>query len=68
MRAASYPTPCQAQTAAPGRTGPWPDLPSRRGRRLAELAGVLWTAGFIMAPTNANRAPQQRALLDWAYG
>lgn len=41
--------------------GPQPDLPSRRGRRLApELAGV-WTAGFIMAPTNPDRAPQQRA-------
>ncbi|CKQ45010.1 saccharopine dehydrogenase (NAD+%2C L-lysine forming) [Mycobacterium tuberculosis] len=48
--------------------GPQPDLPSRRGRRLApELAGV-WTAGFIMAPTNTRIVRRSNALLDWAYG
>lgn len=48
--------------------GPQPDLPSRRGHRLApELAGV-WTAGFIMAPTNTRIVRRSNALLDWAYG
>ncbi|OMC54554.1 enoyl-ACP reductase [Mycobacterium sp. IS-2888] len=48
--------------------GRQPDLPSRRGRDLApELAG-LWTAGFLMAPTNTRIVRRSNALLDWAYG
>ena len=48
--------------------GPQPDLPWRRGRQIApELAGV-WTAGFLMAPTNTRIVRRSNALLDWAYG
>jgi short subunit dehydrogenase-like uncharacterized protein len=48
--------------------GRQPDLPWRRGRRIApELAG-LWTAGFMMAPTNTRIVRRSNALLDWAYG
>jgi short subunit dehydrogenase-like uncharacterized protein len=48
--------------------GRQPDLPWRRGRQIApELAG-LWTAGFMMAPTNTRIVRRSNALLDWAYG
>jgi short subunit dehydrogenase-like uncharacterized protein len=48
--------------------GRQPDLPLRRGRRLApELSGV-WTAGFLMAPYNTRIVRRSNALLDWAYG
>jgi short subunit dehydrogenase-like uncharacterized protein len=48
--------------------GPQPDLPWRRGRRIApELTGV-WTAGFMMAPSNTRIVRRSNALLDWAYG
>jgi short subunit dehydrogenase-like uncharacterized protein len=48
--------------------GRQPDLPWRRGRRIApELAG-LWTAGFMMGPTNTRIVRRSNALLDWAYG
>ncbi|AKN16634.1 saccharopine dehydrogenase family protein [Mycobacterium haemophilum] len=48
--------------------GPQPDLPWRRGRQIApELAG-LWTAGFMMAPTNTRIVRRSNALLGWAYG
>jgi len=48
--------------------GRQPDLPWRRGRRIApELTG-LWTAGFMMAPTNTRIVRRSNALLDWAYG
>jgi short subunit dehydrogenase-like uncharacterized protein len=54
--------------AAEPELGRQPDLPSRRGDRLApELAGV-WTAGFLMAPTNTRIVRRSNALLDWAYG
>jgi short subunit dehydrogenase-like uncharacterized protein len=48
--------------------GRQPDLPWRRGRQIApELTGV-WTAGFMMAPTNTRIVRRSNALLDWAYG
>ena len=48
--------------------GRQPDLPWRRGRDIApELSGV-WTAGFLMAPTNARIVRRSNALLGWAYG
>lgn len=48
--------------------GSQPDLPWRRGRRIApELAG-LWTAGFLMAPYNTRIVRRSNALLDWSYG
>lgn len=48
--------------------GPQPDLPWRRGGRIApELSGV-WTAGFVMAPYNTRIVRRSNALLDWAYG
>jgi short subunit dehydrogenase-like uncharacterized protein len=48
--------------------GRQPDLPWRRGDRLApELSGV-WTAGFMMAPYNTRIVRRSNALLDWAYG
>jgi trans enoyl reductase len=48
--------------------GRQPDLPWRRGRDIApELSGV-WTAGFLMAPTNTRVVRRSNALLDWAYG
>jgi len=48
--------------------GPQPDLQWRRGRQIApELTG-LWTAGFMMAPTNTRVVRRSNALLDWAYG
>jgi short subunit dehydrogenase-like uncharacterized protein len=48
--------------------GRQPDLPLRRGRQIApEIAG-LWTAGFMMAPTNTRIVRRSNALLDWAYG
>jgi short subunit dehydrogenase-like uncharacterized protein len=48
--------------------GRQPDLPWRRGRDIAsELSGV-WTAGFLMAPTNTRIVRRSNALLDWSYG
>jgi short subunit dehydrogenase-like uncharacterized protein len=48
--------------------GRQPDLRWRRGRQIApELTG-LWTAGFVMAPTNTRIVRRSNALLDWAYG
>ncbi|OBG75606.1 enoyl-ACP reductase [Mycobacterium sp. E1214] len=48
--------------------GSQPDLPWRRGRKIApELAG-LWTAGFVMAPYNTRIVRRSNALLDWSYG
>ena len=48
--------------------GSQPDLPLRRGRRIApELTGV-WTAGFVMGPHNTRIVRRSNALLDWAYG
>ena len=48
--------------------GAQPDLPRRRGGQIApELTGV-WTAGFMMAPTNTRIVRRSNALLDWAYG
>jgi short subunit dehydrogenase-like uncharacterized protein len=48
--------------------GAQPDLPRRRGSQIApELTGV-WTAGFMMAPTNTRIVRRSNALLDWAYG
>ena len=54
--------------AAEPEVGRQPDLPLRRGGRIApELAGV-WTAGFLMAPVNTRVVRRSNALLDWAYG
>ncbi|VBA60118.1 Putative trans-acting enoyl reductase [Mycobacterium attenuatum] len=54
--------------AAEPEFGSQPDLPWRRGSQLApELTG-LWTAGFMMAPTNTRIVRRSNALLDWAYG
>jgi short subunit dehydrogenase-like uncharacterized protein len=48
--------------------GAQPDLQWHRGRQIApELAG-LWTAGFVMAPTNTRIVRRSNALQDWAYG
>jgi len=48
--------------------GRQPDLPWRRGRRIApELTGI-WTAGFAMAQINTRIVRRSNALLDWAYG
>jgi short subunit dehydrogenase-like uncharacterized protein len=48
--------------------GAQPDLQWRRGRQIApELTG-LWTAGFMMAPTNTRIVRRSNALLGWAYG
>jgi short subunit dehydrogenase-like uncharacterized protein len=48
--------------------GAQPDLPWRRGAGIApELAG-LWTAGFLMAPSNTRIVRRSNALQDWAYG
>jgi short subunit dehydrogenase-like uncharacterized protein len=48
--------------------GAQPDLPRRRGRQIApELTG-LWTAGFMMAPSNTRIVRRSNALQDWAYG
>src|ERR1700722_16869242 len=48
--------------------GAQPDLPWRRGGTIApELAG-LWTAGFLMAPSNTRIVRRSNALQDWAYG
>jgi short subunit dehydrogenase-like uncharacterized protein len=54
--------------AAEPELGSQPDLPWRRGRDIApELSGV-WTAGFLMAPTNTRIVRRSNALLEWAYG
>lgn len=48
--------------------GAQPDLPLRRGRQIApELTG-LWTAGFMMAPSNTRIVRRSNALQDYAYG
>jgi trans enoyl reductase len=48
--------------------GAQPDLRWRRGRQIApELTG-LWTAGFMMAPTNTRIVRRSNALQHWAYG
>ncbi len=48
--------------------GAQPDLRRRRGRQIApELTG-LWTAGFMMAPTNTRIVRRSNALQDYAYG
>jgi short subunit dehydrogenase-like uncharacterized protein len=48
--------------------GAQPDLRRRRGHQIApELTG-LWTAGFMMAPTNTRIVRRSNALQDWAYG
>jgi short subunit dehydrogenase-like uncharacterized protein len=53
--------------AEPG-LGAQPDLPRRRGRQIApELTG-LWTAGFMMAPSNTRIVRRSNALQDYAYG
>ena len=45
-----------------------PTCDRRRGRQIApELTG-LWTAGFMMAPTNTRIVRRSNALQDWAYG
>jgi short subunit dehydrogenase-like uncharacterized protein len=48
--------------------GAQPDWRRRRGRQIApELTG-LWTAGFMMAPSNTRIVRRSNALQDWAYG
>jgi short subunit dehydrogenase-like uncharacterized protein len=48
--------------------GAQPDLRWRRGGQIApELTG-LWTAGFMMAPTNTRIVRRSNALQEWAYG
>jgi short subunit dehydrogenase-like uncharacterized protein len=48
--------------------GAQPDLPLRRGGDIApELAG-LWTAGFLMGPSNTRVVRRSNALQAWAYG
>ncbi|KZS66515.1 saccharopine dehydrogenase family protein [Mycobacterium pseudokansasii] len=54
--------------AAEPELGPQPDLPWRRGSQLAAELSGLWTAGFMMAPTNTRIVRRSNALLDWAYG
>lgn len=54
--------------AAEPDIGPQPDLPWRRGRRIAPELNGLWTAGFVMAPYNTRIVRRSNALLDWAYG
>ncbi|EUA12678.1 putative trans-acting enoyl reductase [Mycobacterium kansasii 732] len=54
--------------AAEPELGPQPDLPWRRGSQLAPELSGLWTAGFMMAPTNTRIVRRSNALLDWAYG
>ena len=45
-----------------------PTCRRRRGRQIApELTG-LWTAGFMMAPSNTRIVRRSNALQDWAYG
>lgn len=54
--------------AAEPELGPQPDLPWRRGAKIApELAGI-WTAGFLMAPFNTRVVRRSNMLLDWSYG
>ena len=48
--------------------GRQPDLPWRRGGQIAPELKGLWTAGFLMAPTNTRIVRRSNALLDWAYG
>jgi short subunit dehydrogenase-like uncharacterized protein len=48
--------------------GAQPDLPWRRGRRIAPELSGLWTAGFVLAPYNTRIVRRSNALLDWAYG
>jgi short subunit dehydrogenase-like uncharacterized protein len=54
--------------AAEPELGAQPDWRRRRGRQIApELTG-LWTAGFMMAPSNTRVVRRSNALQDWAYG
>ena len=48
--------------------GAQPDSSWRRGRQIAPELNGLWTAGFMMAPTNTRIVRRSNALLDWAYG
>jgi short subunit dehydrogenase-like uncharacterized protein len=48
--------------------GPQPDLPWRRGHDIAPELNGLWTAAFVMAPTNTRVVRRSSALQDWAYG
>ena len=48
--------------------GAQPDSSWRRGRQIAPELKGLWTAGFMMAPTNTRIVRRSNALLDWAYG
>ena len=43
------------------------DLP-RRGSQIAPELDGLWTAGFIMAPSNTRIVRRSNALQDYAYG
>lgn len=54
--------------AAEPELGRQPDLPWRRGRRIAPELAEVWTAGFLMAPYNTRIVRRSNALLDWAYG
>ncbi|KAA1249286.1 enoyl-ACP reductase [Mycobacterium simiae] len=56
------------ERAAEPELGPQPDLPWRRGSRLAPELSGLWTAGFVMAPANTRIVRRSNALLGWAYG
>jgi short subunit dehydrogenase-like uncharacterized protein len=48
--------------------GRQPDLRWRRGCEIAPKLTGVWTAGFMMAPTNTRIVRRSNALLDWAYG
>jgi len=48
--------------------GPQPDLRRRRGAQIApELTGI-YTAGFLMAPTNTRIVRRSNALQNYSYG
>jgi short subunit dehydrogenase-like uncharacterized protein len=48
--------------------GAQPDLPRGRGSDIAPELAELWTAGFLMAPSNTRVVRRSNALQDWAYG
>ncbi len=48
--------------------GAQPDLRRRRGSQIAPELDGLWTAGFIMAPSNTRIVRRSNALQDYAYG
>lgn len=48
--------------------GRQPDLPWRRGGKLAPELARIWTTGFLMAPYNTRIVRRSNALLGWAYG